>query len=227
MAQGQQRYFWKLFWRLGKPIVNRYLAKPRADKYEGIEVVVPPGVFHPRFFFSTRLMLAHLHKYDLKGKTLLEIGAGSGLVAIWCAKQGATTTATDINPLAVETVRENAARNQLHLQVLESDLFEQLPEQRFDFVVVNPPYYPKDPQTPAAHAWYCGAGYEYFERFFENLHRYRNPDSKVLMVLSEDCDISRITTIAGRYHWDMEMIHPHRKFGEWSFIFSLRYKRVG
>jgi hypothetical protein len=47
------------------------------------------------------------------------------------------------------------------------------------------------------------------------------------MVLSEDCDISRITKIAGRYHWDMEMIHPHRKFGEWSFIFSLRYKRVG
>lgn len=226
MSQGPRKYLKPVLGRILKPIAAWYFSKPRKDTYEGIMVTVPPGVFHPRFFFSTRLMLKHLHRYDLRDRSFLEIGAGSGLISLWAAKQGASVTCTDINPLAVETVQKNALANALSCNVLESDLFDSLPEFRYDFVVVNPPYYPKQPKTAAEHAWFCGEDHMYFRRLFEALHSYRNPDSKVLMVLSEDCDVSQISKIAASNHWDMEMIHPEQKWGEWSFIYSLRYKRV-
>jgi release factor glutamine methyltransferase len=41
-------------------------------------------------------------QFPLKNKHVLELGAGSGLIAIKAAKEGALVTATDINPVAIE-----------------------------------------------------------------------------------------------------------------------------
>lgn len=226
MSQGPRKYLKHFLPHLLLPLNRWYLRKARKDRYQGIEVGVPPGVFHPGLYFSTRLMLRHLERYDLRGKTVLEIGAGSGLVAIWCAKKGAKVTATDVSVKAVQAIMDNVRANGVNMEIVRSDLFVDLPVFRYDFVVINPPFFPKVARTEEEMAWYCGENFEYFERLLENLHAYRNPDSKVLMVLSEDCDIQRITQIAARHHWDMEMIHPERKLGEWSFIFLLRFKRV-
>lgn len=227
MALGPRKYLQPTIYRLLLPFAKWYLRKPRTDRYQGLAITVPPGVFHPGLFFSTRLMLKHLERYDLRGKTLLEIGAGSGMVAIWAAKvKGALVTATDISPTAIAAIQNNARTNGATLEIVHSDLFTDLPVFRYDYIVVNPPYYPKNPANDAEKAFFCGEGHAYFERFFEGLHAYRLPDSKVLMVLSEDCDLQRINHIAARHHWDMEMIHPARKMGEWSFVFSLKFKRV-
>lgn len=42
------------------------------------------------------------------GESVLEIGCGSGIVSLHCAKAGATVTAGDINPVAVELTKRNA-----------------------------------------------------------------------------------------------------------------------
>jgi release factor glutamine methyltransferase len=227
MAQGPRKYLNPVVHRLLLPIARWYLSKSRKDRYQGLTLQVPPGVFHPGLFLSTRLMLKHLERYDLQGKNVLEIGAGSGMIAIWCNRiKGGRVTATDISPAAIAAINSNAAANAATLTILQSDLWAELPPFRYDYIVVNPPYYPKNPSNDAEKAFFCGEGHTYFERFFEGLHAYRLPDSKVLMVLSEDCDLSKITQIASRHHWEMEMVHPARKMGEWSFIFSLRFKRV-
>lgn len=228
MAMGPRKYLQPMVYRLLAPLAKWYLRKPRSDRYQGLSISVPPGVFHPGLFFSTRLMLKHLEKHDLQGKNLLEIGAGSGMIAIWCAKvKGATVTATDINPAAIQAIQTNAQANGAALTVVQSDLYAGLPPFRYDYIVVNPPYYPKEPRNDAEKAFFCGENHTYFERFFEGLHAYRLPGSQVRMVLSEDCDLPAITTIAARHHWEMEMVHPARKMGEWSFVYALRYKRIG
>ncbi|MCL1904745.1 MAG: methyltransferase, partial [Methanomassiliicoccaceae archaeon] len=57
---------------------------------------------------------------------VLEMGCGSGIVAIHCAKNGASVTAVDINPSAVSLTRKNASANGTYMDIRLSDLYEDI-----------------------------------------------------------------------------------------------------
>jgi len=77
-----------------------------------------PGVFHPGLFFSTKLLIEYISEYDLNDKNILELGAGSGLISVYCAKLKANVTASDINPIAVENINQNAKLNSVNIKVV-------------------------------------------------------------------------------------------------------------
>jgi release factor glutamine methyltransferase len=83
---------------------------------------------------------------------VLELGTGSGLIAILCALQGARVVATDINPHAVRLTRTNAALNGVAIEAVQADLFEGV-RGRFDLVVFNPPYLPTAPNDATGDRW--------------------------------------------------------------------------
>ena len=91
-----------------KPLLVKYLSATKCYQYKGIKLIIPPEVFHPGFFFSTKLLLQYINQFSLQQKTFLELGAGSGLIAIYAAKKNAMVTATDINPVAVEYLKKNS-----------------------------------------------------------------------------------------------------------------------
>ena len=173
-------------------------------RYGNIRLEIPPQVFHPGFFFSTGLLLRYILTLPLQGKRFLELGAGSGLISIQAAKKEAIVTATDINPIAIEFLHRNCEQNNVKTEIILSDLFADIPEQSFDIIAINPPYYKKQPQTMAEHAWYCGEKGQYFEQLFATLGKYMHKDSIVLMVLSEDCDIPMISELASCYNFSMQ-----------------------
>src|SRR5262249_10262007 len=142
--------------------LQRYLSKSRRYRYKGIDLTIEPGVFHPGFFYSTKYLLGHLSRFDLQSKSVLELGCGSGLIAIYAAQQGAVVTASDINKTAVRALDRNARRNKADVSVIHSDLFKNIPPSPFDFIVINPPYYKGQPKTEGQHAWYGGENCEYF-----------------------------------------------------------------
>src|SRR5262249_19238283 len=139
-----------------KPLLAKYLSKKRIYHYKDIRLEIPPEVFHPGFFFSTRLLLNYIKQMPLKERSFLEIGCGSGLISIYAAKKGAKVTATDINTVAIESLKKNSSKNNIELSVIESDLFQNIPVRQFDIVAINPPYYKKKPVTEIDYAWYCG-----------------------------------------------------------------------
>src|SRR5215813_204597 len=103
----------------------------------GLRLTVAPGVFHPTLYATTLVFAEYLHSLDLDGKRVLEMGTGSGMLAMEAARRGAQVVAADINPAAVSCARENAARNGLatRVTVIESDLFASLAsDQRFDII---------------------------------------------------------------------------------------------
>jgi release factor glutamine methyltransferase len=104
MSLSPRDFLKPLFKRVLPKITRWYLRKERSHTYDGITVKVPTGVFHPGLFFSTHLMLKHLKQYELSGHSVLELGAGSGLVSIWCARQGAKVVATDISTAAIAAI---------------------------------------------------------------------------------------------------------------------------
>jgi release factor glutamine methyltransferase len=207
--------------RTYKPILERYLTKPRNYKYDDISLVVQPGVFHPGFFFSTKLFLRFLKTIDFNGKSVLEIGAGSGLISLYLASTGANVTAIDISSTAIDNIKNNAEINNLKLNILHSDMFSNVPAQKFDAVIIAPPYYKKHPQKEAEHAWYCGENGEYFSKLFSKLGNYIHNHSKTLMILSDDCDIIMIKYIAASNRFSMTAVLEHEKYWEANYIFEI------
>ena len=205
-----------------RPAVKLYLSKPRSYNYNGIKLTIPPEVFHPAFFFSTKILLHHLLRLDLKDKTFLELGAGSGLISFSVANAGARVTATDINKTAVEYLYKNAQLNNINIEIIKSDLFEQIPAQAFDIIAINPPYYKRKPSTEAEHAWYCGENGEYFTRLFSQIAGYMHYHSIVLMVISDDSDLEMIKNIAVAAAYTMQVITAKKTLWERHYIFQIK-----
>jgi release factor glutamine methyltransferase len=207
--------------RLYKPLLVKYLSATRLYTYKGIRLVIPPAVFHPGFFFSTRLLLRYIASLPLKNKSFLELGAGSGLIAMFAARKDANVTATDINPVAIHSLEMNTRSNRIPLTIIKSDLFTDIPQQAFDIIAINPPYYKKQPQTAAEYAWYCGEQGEYFQQLFSGLHYYIHAHSVVLMVLCDGCDIEMIKGMALASGFQMKGVLEKKNWVEINFIFSI------
>ena len=181
-------------------LVLWYLRKDRYYTYKGIKIRVRNGVFHPAFFFSSKLLLHEVLKQNVANKKVLELGAGSGLISFHLASKRAIVTATDISQMAIDGLKENKDNLSLEMTIIKSNLFDDIPLQSFDYIIINPPYYPKKPTNDAEKAWYCGENFEYFEKLFYQLEPYTHPQSVVLMSLSEDCDFQKIASIATKYN---------------------------
>jgi release factor glutamine methyltransferase len=208
--------------RTYKPLLVKYLSTTKYYRYNGIKLIIPPEVFHPGFFFSTKLLLRYIDQFSLQQKTFLELGAGSGLISIFAAKKNSIVTATDINPIAIECVKRNSKANNVVINIIHSDLFENISQQQFDFIAINPPYYKKQPQTYKDYAWYCGENGEYFSKLFNSLANYIHTSSIILMILCEGCDMEMIKNIASNNGFAMNCVLKKQNLFEKDFIFEIK-----
>ena len=210
-----RRFTKPFFWRLYK----FYLSKSRWYDYEGLRVKVLPSVFHPGLLFSTKVLLQFALKLDLKGKKVLELGAGSGLISAMLSRDGALVLATDINPAAIESMSATREINQLDFEIIHSNLFEQIPKQIFDCIILNPPFFSKEPTTDREKAFFCGANFEYFHQLFANLSEYCSKHSEIYMILTDDCDITTIQQIVEENGFSWDLVYEEVIWGETQFIF--------
>ncbi|HEX2684591.1 MAG TPA: methyltransferase [Ferruginibacter sp.] len=206
--------------RTYKPLLVRYLSKTRSYRYKDIMLEIPPGVFHPGFFFSTQLLLQYISNMPLNAKHFLELGCGSGLISLVAAKNGAIVTASDINPLAIDSLKNNSRQNKIKLEIIGSDLFENLTG-KYDVIAINPPYYKQDPVTYGDHAWFCGSHGEYFSRLFASLDKHIHNDSEVLMVLFDGCDLEMIKDFAITNHFRLNCVYSKQNMLEKNFIYKI------
>ena len=183
----------------------------------GFTIQVPPTVFHPSLFRSSRLFASYLNGIDFTGKSVLDVGCGSGILSLIAASKGAKVTAVDINPESVRITSENAIANNLRDKIvsLKSDLFCDLPKGSiFDTIIVNPPYYPGLPVTIADHAWKGGNNYEYFERFGSNVDKKMGNNAEILIILSSDSDLHKIINIITSNRIKLEPVKKYKKLFE-------------
>ena len=190
-------------------------------RYKDLLLEIPPEVFHPGFFFSTQLLLQYISNLSLQKKEFLELGCGSGLISMIAAQKRAVVTATDINPVAVEFLAKNCLVNNLELQIIQSDLFNDIPVKHYDIIAINPPYYKKAPVTFRDHAWFCGERGEYFSRLFESMHRYVHADTEILMVLFDGCDMEMINDFAAENNFVLICIYSKQNILEKNFIYKI------
>lgn len=202
------------------------ISADRTYKWRGLELLIKKGVFHPGLFYSTKFLLQVIRKESLSGKSFLELGAGSGLLSFYAASAGAEVTASDISKTAIEGLKINLRHlkvmgHRIKVNIVQSDLFDHIPEQQFDYIVINPPYYPKRAANEAEMAWFCGEDYEYFSKLFDELGRYMQLNSKVFMSLSEDCNLDKLMQMASTHQLKLNLFRKKRIGGELNFIFQV------
>jgi release factor glutamine methyltransferase len=183
--------------------------------------MILPGVFHPGFFFSTKFLISEIEKENLYKKTFLELGAGSGLISFVAEKLGATVISTDISEIALRNLELNKSTLHSKIEIVKSDLFDSIPQTHFDFIIINPPYYPKKVENENQLAWYCGEHFEYFEKLFKQLAQRKTLIGRILMVLSEDCDIIKIRNLARENGFEMKERIKKKFYWEWNYIFEI------
>jgi len=168
----------------------RRMARGSEVHFLGARFRTDPGVFHPLVFASSRVFAEHLAgraEKETRGLHMLDMGTGSGVIAVTLAARGAEVTACDVNPRAVALARENALLNGLTIQVHESDLFAAVSGRQFDLIAFNIPFYKTDPTTHYEAAFRAGRGFETVHRFAQGAREHLAPGGRVIIVFSEDC----------------------------------------
>ncbi|MBL8237348.1 MAG: peptide chain release factor N(5)-glutamine methyltransferase [Bryobacterales bacterium] len=122
----------------GKP--TQYIT--RRQEFYGRDFYVAPGVLIPRP--ETELLVEAVLNRTQPGARILDIGTGSGCIAITVAKESdARVYTTDISATALSIAQRNATTHGAIVQLTRADLASAFPDQCFDIVISNPPYIPE------------------------------------------------------------------------------------
>ncbi|MFH1722245.1 MAG: HemK2/MTQ2 family protein methyltransferase [Candidatus Altiarchaeota archaeon] len=120
-----------------------------------------------------------------EGDSVLDIGTGCGLAALFAAQKAQKALGIDINPHAVELARYNATLNEIaNVSFHESDMFEDV-HGSFDLITFNPPYLPVAEDDELGKAWAGGeGGMKVIKRFLGQVGKHLAPDGRFLLIVS-------------------------------------------
>ena len=139
--------------RLNALLLRRINGEPMAyiigeREFFGLNFYVTPDVLIPRP--DTELLVELGLHYAPQASRLLDLGTGSGAIAIAIAQQrpDLQITAIDVSPAALNIAARNAARHlpPNSITLLQSDWYNALTDQQFATIISNPPYIVKDDQ---------------------------------------------------------------------------------
>src|SRR5436190_2878401 len=159
----------------------------------GFRLVVRPTVFHSRYFLTSEYFAGFIDRLDLKGKSVAEVGTGSGVLSLAAARAGAARViAIDINPNAALSAGDNARLNGLAARVFPicSNLMSAVAARPlFDVVLSSPPSFSGEPRDIADRAWVAGPGYRDIAKLFCQARERLKPGGRFYLLLSSDSDL--------------------------------------
>jgi release factor glutamine methyltransferase len=162
------------------------------------------------------LLLRNLKKHIKKDSNVLEMGAGSGILAIEASKKAKKVIACDIDENAIKLARISAKGNK-KIKFIQSDLFSKIMG-KFDIILFNPPY------LPSKEIKYIDLdggknGTEVIEKFLKQAKKYLKKEGKIILLTSSFN--KNIEKIFKKYNYNYGLIDEEKLFFERLFIWLL------
>ena len=183
-------------------------------------------MFHPRYFISSECFAEFIGGLDLSGKHVVDIGTGSGILALAAARAGAENViATDINPNAALTAIENARANGMDdcvTAVCTNLLSTFAPRPLFDVILSSPPKHAGEPRDLADRGWHAGPNYRDISALFDQSRERLKPGGRVYVMVSSDSDLDLFGTLIDRAGFRARLVHEYSIFIESMIIYELR-----
>lgn len=159
-----------------------------------MEICLTDGVYPAKL--DSLLLAKELVEAVKEDDKVLDIGTGSGILAVLAAAQGAVVTATDVDRESIECARYNALLKGVSLDLRLGDLFEPIGEDSFDIIVCNPPSLPSPPneQYDEYTARSIDAGWDgrkYIDPLIKQSIKYLRNNGRLLMVHSNFADVGK------------------------------------
>jgi release factor glutamine methyltransferase len=227
-------------WRFLRPLARRLLSwRYRLfqthrhghlvlEDVAGRPIVVLPEVFNPKLFRSGELLAEVIEAGAIPPHTsVLDLGTGSGVGAVFAARWVARVVAVDINPAAVRCARLNALLHHCEhkVDVRQGDLFAPLgDDERFDTVLFNPPYYPGEPRDALDRAFHAT---DALERFAAGLGAVLAPGGSALLVVSSDMGLERVVAALARTGFRAETVRREERLNETLVVYRFRRESAG
>ena len=159
-------------------------------EYKGIVIYTHPNVYEPAE--DTFLLAENL---DIQRRDeVLEIGTGTGLIAVTAAQKSKKVTATDINEDAVKCALKNTITNRTYnVELKQGNLFEPVKDEKFDLILFNTPYLPTEEDEKLddeLNAAFDGGleGRETIDKFLDEVKDHLNEGGRVQLVQSSLSD---------------------------------------
>ncbi len=150
----------------------------------GMEIIVNPGVYQTSGdsdLMAESVKIGH-------DENFLEIGCGTGVIAIALAKRAKKGIGVDINEKAVENSRQNAEKqNASNVEFFKSDVFKNI-EGDFDVIICNPPY-TKHKVRDNIDRMFWDPENEMKREFFRKAGKHLKPNGRIYLGWADFADI--------------------------------------
>jgi len=187
--------------------------KPKLVKILNKRFYICPNVFDPRFIFTTKIFIKNMR--IPKNSKVLDMGTGSGIIAVFAAKKAKKVLAVDINPAAVKCAKENAKLNRLkNVTARKSNLFSNIKE-KFDLILFNLPYIKGKSKTMLEKAWFDE---NTINRFLKKAKTHLKCNGKIQIIYSNLGNIKNFEKQIKKYNYHSKIIASKNMLVE-KFIF--------
>lgn len=196
-----------LFLRAERPLSPAEMARyedglSRREQGEPMAYIIGYAEFYQRDFLVTPAVLIPRPETEmlvraaceLQPQRVLEIGCGSGCLAISVQKElGVPVVAADISPAALAVAQQNAERHDANIELIESDLFSAVTGQ-YDLILSNPPYIDSQSLLDLEVAEYephlaldgGPQGLHYYQQIIPQARDYLEPGGHLLLEIGYD-----------------------------------------
>lgn len=199
--------------------------RTQVTRVAGFRLTVPPTVFHPKVFLTSKYFAGFIDKLDLAGKRVAEVGTGSGILSLAAARAGAVSVVSlDINPNAAYAATLNGRDNNLpQVRGVASNLMSGIAARPiFDVIITSPPSFPGEPRDLADRAWHAGPHYRDIAALFDQARERLAPGGVVYLLLSSDSDLTLFGELIQRAHFTARLVSKTSIFIEDFILYELR-----
>lgn len=161
----------------------------------------------------------------LKASSVLDLGCGTGILALIVSRYAREVVGVDIDPNAVVCAQHNAVLNNIeNVRFLLGDGYAPVAQQRFDLIISNPPFYPAQgivqPPTPMC----INTGRALLYSLIEDVRQHLNPCGRALFVTSSLSDNNQVRSLLqdNALDFSCQLLHQGRGHSQDIYLWKVK-----